>query len=116
MLNPRLGLPFVMTTNSLPLRPLGLGRQIRIAIRNLHTHQQRQPAVDRELVELVEQRETRMVTRSVFLIELDDVFGAGKVGVGAAGAPERRVEPRVELVVDREEAADVVPDAWPWRG
>jgi len=45
----------------------------------------------------------------VLAIPVHNVLRAVERGVGPAGAPERRVDPRVELVMDGEKVANVVP-------
>jgi hypothetical protein len=45
----------------------------------------------------------------VLPVVFDDLGGAAEVAAGAASPPEGRVEPGVELAVDGEEVADVVP-------
>src|SRR5262249_728572 len=66
-------------------------------------------AFQAELAEPVEQGQFVVNAGPVLLVIGDGLGGAAEVAAGAAFAPVGRVQPRVELEVNAEEIADVIP-------
>src|SRR3954466_11231754 len=92
-----------------PDLPLGLRRIVLAAVRNAVADQHDEKAFDAKLAAGVVEQVAGESGRAIFVVELEQRPKARDVRLGAAALPERRVEARVEAVVQREEIADLVP-------
>src|SRR5215213_5941883 len=82
---------------------------MRARMRHLLAEQQREVSFASKGIALIEQHGFVQRARAILPVKLHDLLHVSERSALAAMTPERRVETRVETVMQRKEIADVVP-------